>query len=248
MARGGQWRLFLVVFLMKQCGRHPRGFSFVQPRAGGPTLPRLYDPQLDFQHLLPESGENAVSFEAFNSRVASGRYFFFELFFAPFLAAFLAAFFLATVRPPLNKVGRWAVRRCTLQRDPQPRATKSQPLHKRQNVCGSCAPPVATSVASGGTRSAIHSFSSCHWYDSNAVTTSCLYLPFASRIVKRKSRNDAQLCAQFFRDSKDKVARPHQAWHAGAPRNAPACVHHATPNVHRAVWARCIQNSSSIPS
>jgi hypothetical protein len=75
--------------------------------------------------LLPEAGENAVSFGTLNSRVASGRYFFFELFFAPFLAAFLAAFFLATVLPPFNKVGQWAVMRCALQRDPLPRATKA---------------------------------------------------------------------------------------------------------------------------
>jgi hypothetical protein len=33
-------------------------------------------------------------------------YFFFLAFFAGFLVAFLAAFFLATVRPPKNKVGR----------------------------------------------------------------------------------------------------------------------------------------------
>jgi hypothetical protein len=42
--------------------------------------------------------------------------------------------------------------------------------------------------------------SSYHSCRSNAVNTSSLYLPCASEIVKGKSSNHAQLCAQFFEE------------------------------------------------
>jgi hypothetical protein len=110
-------------------------------------------------------------------------YFFFELFFAPFLAAFLAAFFLATVRPPLKQ--GWAAGKIALHLAGRPDAAcyKSQPVHlpseRLWQACVDHEQWIAMSnlFTRGGARLAVHSFSSYHSYDSNAVTTSCLYLP-----------------------------------------------------------------------
>ena len=83
--------------------------------------------------------------------------------------------------------------------------------------------------------------SSCHSCRSNAVSTSSLYLPCASEIVKGKSRNRAATLRNFFRTAKRTRARysllPHcastqRAQHYGAHSTS---IHHVAHSAsHRA--------------